>query len=87
MFLFNPLISVTMKKLLMSLTIVAAMIAVSSCACNNNSKKAEACDACCEKTECCETKCDSAKCAGCDKAAECEKACCDSTATDCCKAE
>lgn len=76
-----------MKRIFMSLAIVAAMFAAASCACNNCCKKSEAADACCENTECCETKCDSTKCADCDKCADCEKACCDSTATDCCKAE
>lgn len=69
-----------MKKILMSMTVVAAMFALASCACCNEcEKKAEGC---CEKTECCETKCDTkcdeAKCATCDKAAECpKKACCE----------
>ena len=66
-----------MKKILMSMTVVAAMFALASCACcNEGEKKAEGC---CGKTECCEQKCDEAKCASCDKAAECPKkdACCE----------
>lgn len=65
-----------MKKVFMSLAIVAAMAAAVACSCNNE-KKAESC--CEEAKECCEEAkecCDSTKCAGCD-----HKACCDSTAT------
>ena len=55
----------TMKKILMSMTVVAAMFALASCAC---------CIECEKKAEgCCEQKCDEAKCAACDKAAECTK--------------
>lgn len=79
-----------MKKLFMTMAVVAAMFAAASCACNNN-KAAEAAtectectecagcekeDACCEK-ECCKKECcDSTKCADCD-----------STCVDCKKAE
>ena len=78
----------TMKKIFMSMAVVAAMFAAVSCACNNN-KAAEECAA----TEC--TEC--TECEGCEK--ECEKACekecfdsakcaqCDSTCVDCNKAE
>lgn len=52
-----------MKKVFMSLAVAAAMFAAVSCACNNNSEKAQ---------ECAGTEC--ADCAGCDKA---EDACCD----------
>ena len=72
----------TMKKILMSMTVVAAMFAAASCACcNEGEKKAEGC---CEKTECCQTKCDEAKCASCDKAAECPKkaGCCEQKCAD-----
>ncbi|MBQ3612875.1 MAG: hypothetical protein II989_02160 [Bacteroidales bacterium] len=70
-----------MKKVFMSMAIVAAMFAAASCACNNTPKAAETeCEAteCCDSTKCadCTECCDSTKCAGCD-----------STATDCCKAE
>ena len=67
-----------MKKIIMSLALVAAMVVAVSCACNNNSGKAQECAA----TEC-------ADCAGCDKACDkqCDKACCDSTNVDCKKAE
>jgi hypothetical protein len=78
-----------MKKILMSIALVAAMVAASSCCCCNN-KKAQEAPA---------TECSAEKCAGCDKKDDCEKskccsdACqektdckaCDSTATDCCK--
>ena len=87
--MFNTINLVTMKKVFMSLAVVAAMFAAASCACNNNSEKAGECAA----TEC-------ADCAGCDKAekpcdASCEKECCDSTkcaqcdstCVDCKKAE
>ena len=57
-----------MKKVFMSLAIVAAMAAAVACSCNNEKKA----DTCCEEAKEC---CDSTKCAG------CEKACCDSTAT------
>lgn len=75
-----------MKKVFMSMAVVAAMFAAASCACNNNTEKAAECAA----TECTE-------CEGCEK--ECEKACekeccdsakcaqCDSTCVDCKKAE
>ena len=70
-----------MKKVFMSLAIVAAMFAAASCACCGNKCAEEA--APCENKTCCETKaccdtcaavCDSTKCAACD-----------STAADCCK--
>lgn len=66
-----------MKKVFMTLAVVAAMSAAAACSCNNNSKKAECCEA--EQKECCEaaeTKCcgDTTKCADCP----CK---CDSTAT------
>lgn len=78
-----------MKKILMSIALVAAMVAASSCCCCNN-KKAQEAPA---------TECSAEKCAGCDKKDDCGKskccsdACqektdckaCDSTATDCCK--
>ena len=84
MFLFYKLILVTMKKVFMSLAVVAAMFAAASCACSNNSEKAvectecEGCDQACEKADsCCATECcDSTKCAQCD-----------STCVDCNKAE
>ena len=72
--MFNPIkLLVTMKKVFMSLAIVAAMAAAVACSCNNE-KKAEACE---ETQECC----DSTKCAGCDSTKCAENACCDSTAT------
>lgn len=65
-----------MKKILMSMTVVAAMFALASCACCNEcEKKAEGC---CEKTECCEAKCDTkcdAQCA--EKQGCCEQKCCE----------
>ena len=67
--MFNPInLLVIMKKVFMSLAIVAAMAAAVACSCNNEKKA----DTCCEEAKEC---CDSTKCAG------CEKACCDSTAT------
>ncbi|MBQ3246182.1 MAG: hypothetical protein IJB06_05645 [Bacteroidales bacterium] len=73
-----------MKKVFMSMAIVAAMFAAASCACNNTPKEAEAAEPCCEQTECC----DSTKCADCTECCDSTKcAGCDSTATDCCKAE
>ncbi len=76
--LFNQLILVTMKKVFMSLAVVAAMFAAASCACNNNSEKATECTECTEQADSCCAKecCDSTKCAGCD-----------STCVDCNKAE
>lgn len=75
-----------MKRVLMSMAIIATMLVAASCACNSNSQN----EACCkEKKECCEKKacCDKKEC--CEKKAECQqKACCkpcDSTSTDCCK--
>ena len=72
-----------MKKVFMSLAVVAAMFAAASCACNNNSEKAVECTECtecegCEKADSCCAKecCDSTKCAQCD-----------STCVDCNKAE
>lgn len=58
-----------MKKVFMSMAIVAAMFAAAACSCGNNSQKAEACEACeaCDST--CTEVCDTTKC------------CCDSTAT------
>lgn len=59
------------------MAVVAVMLAAGSCSCCNN-KKAECTDSCCDKkkTECCEkdTKCAESKCAGCDKAGECNEA-------------
>ena len=71
-----------MKKVFMSLAIVAAMFAAASCACCGNKCAEEAApccktETCCETKACCDTcaaKCDSTKCAACD-----------STAADCCK--
>ena len=75
-----------MKKVFMSLAVVAAMFVAASCACNNNTENAaveaatECCGDCkeCEKADSCCAKscCDSVKCAGCD-----------STCVDCNKAE
>lgn len=56
-----------MKKVFMSLAVVALMLATVSCACNNNQKKAEATEekAC---TECCDSCCAAADstCTACD---------------------
>ena len=63
-----------MKKVFMSLAIVAAMFAAASCAyCNNKPAEEPACCESCEKA-CCDS------CATCDSAA---CAACDSTAADC----
>lgn len=62
-----------MKKVFMSLAVAAAMFAAVSCACNNNSEKAQ---------ECAGTEC--ADCAGCDKA---EEACCDKAGAEGCEKE
>lgn len=74
-----------MKKIFMSLAVVAFMMAAASCSCSNN-KKAECADACGDKKECCES-----KCASCDKADECGEAAvpaCDAEkCADCDKAE
>lgn len=73
-----------MKKIFMSLAVAAAMFAAVSCACNNNSEKAQECAA----TECADCEgCDKAADACCEKAEGCDKACCDSTNVDCKKAE
>lgn len=71
-----------MKKVFMAMAVVAAMFAAASCACNNNSKNAEAaepatecCGECQEADSCCNKECcDSTKCAGCDSTAV--KECC-----------
>ena len=65
-----------MKKMLMSMAVVAAMFAVASCACCNNSEKAaECCNAeCCEACDAVKACCDSTKCADCDSTACCNKA-------------
>ena len=76
-----------MKKVFMSLAVVAAMFAVASCACCNNSENAaECCKECCHEcktevvTECCKecsaekSCCDSTKCADCDSTSCCKKA-------------
>ena len=76
----------TMKKVFMSMAVVAAMFAAASCACNNNKATEE-----CAATEC--TEC--TECEGCQKADSCAKECCDSTkcaqcdstCVDCDKAE
>lgn len=76
-----------MKKVFMTIAMVAAMVAFASCSCCNNKDK----EACCEKTECREaekeccgdkTKCgEKAECEGCTKHEEakecgdCAKAC------------
>jgi len=83
-----------MKKILMSLAIAGAMLALASCSCCNNCKKAaeepaavEACTECDDK-ECCEQKCDAVKCAECcDKKAECcdKKAECCEKKAECCE--
>ena len=68
--MFNPInLLVIMKKVFMSLAIVAAMAAAVACSCNNEKKA----DTCCEEaTECC----DSTKCASCDSTATCDTVCC-----------
>ena len=67
-----------MKKVFMSLAIVAAMFAAASCACCGNkcAEEASPCEnTCCETKACCDTctaVCDSAACAACDStAADC----------------
>lgn len=87
-----------MKKVFMTLAIVAAMASAVACSCNNNKKT----EGCCEKeaVECCGDKTNCADCdkhpEGCDKQCEgCDKHCgdcekqCDSTSTcdssACCK--
>ena len=75
-----------MKKIFISLMMAAAMFAVASCACSNNSDKAakcstEQCASCDKKDSCGEaegcqsdaTKCSEEKCAGCDKKDSCDK--------------
>ena len=67
-----------MKKVFMSMAVVAAMFAAASCACNNNTEKAGECAAteCADCTECdkaCEASCDAACDTACVK--ECDKAC------------
>lgn len=73
-FCLTLLIIRAMKKVFMSLAIVAAMFAAAACSCNNE-KKAECtgdCTDCKECTECCDTtKC----CNQCDSTVTC----CDST--------
>ena len=56
-----------MKKVFMSLAVVALMLATVSCACNNNQKKAEATEEA-AKTECCDSCCAAADttCTACD---------------------
>lgn len=78
-----------MKKIFISLMMVAAMSAAVSCACSNNSDKAakcstEQCASCDKKDSCGEaegcqadaTKCSEEKCAGCDKKDNCDKQSC-----------
>ncbi len=68
-----------MKKVFMSLAIVAAMFAAASCACCGNKAAEETApcetETCCEDKACCDTctaTCDSTKCAACDStAADC----------------
>ena len=64
-----------MKKVFMSFAVVAAMFAVASCACCNNSEKASEapaeCCAACDSTKAC---CDSTACQACDSTACCKKA-------------
>lgn len=85
----KPLNEMIMKKVFMTMAILAAMFAAASCSCCNNSKNAEkaateCCADCDKKDDCQKECCDSTKCAGCDKQDECCKQC-DSTATDCCQ--
>lgn len=62
-----------MKKVFMSLAIVAAMFASASCACNNNSQPAED-HCCCTECEQDATKtCTEEQCAACDSSATCCK--------------
>ena len=80
-----------MKKVFMTLAIVAAMASAVACSCNNNKKTEGEC--CGDKTNCADCDkhpegCDK-QCEGCDKhCGDCEKQCdststCDSSA--CCK--
>ena len=75
-----------MKKIFITIMMVAAMAAMSSCACSNNSDKStkcstEQCAGCDKKDSCGEaegcqsdaTKCSEEKCAGCDKKDSCDK--------------
>lgn len=63
-----------MKKVFMSLAIVAAMFAASSCACNNNSQPVEDKCSCCTECEKDTTKaCTAEECAACDSSATCCK--------------
>lgn len=78
-----------MKKIFITIMMVAAMAAMSSCACSNNSDKStkcstEQCAGCDKKDSCGEaegcqsdaTKCSEEKCAGCDKKDSCDKSGC-----------
>lgn len=82
-----------MKKVLMSMAVVAAMVAFAACA--NNTKKAdekaaEPVEQCCEEKECCKDEieccggaegcCDEAKCAECTECVECPEC----PAEECC---
>lgn len=64
-----------MKKVFMSIAVLAIMTAAVSCQCNNSKKAEEPAAA-----EECTGECD--KCEG----EECTKACCDSTAAECAEA-
>lgn len=71
-----------MKKVFMSIAVLAIMTAAVSCQCNN-SKKAEepaAAEECAGECNECEGECN--ECEG----EECTKACCDSTAAECAEA-
>ena len=67
--LFNHKLKRTMKKMLMSMAVVAAMFAVASCACCNNSENAAEVAECCEACDSTKACCDSAACAACDSTA------------------
>lgn len=89
-FKFNLIKSIAMKKVFMSMAIVAAMMAAVACG-NNSSKKtdekaAEATEQCCQDKEC--TKAEGECCGECTEG-ECCKAegeCCKAEG-ECCKAE
>lgn len=65
-----------MKKVFMSLAVVALMLSAASCACNNNqpaeAEAPEATECCSDCDSCTKACCDSTKCAACDSTAVAE---------------
>ena len=72
-----------MKKVFMSVAIVAMMVCAASCKCSSETSKEvvceetiECCDetqACCKEEKCC--KCEECKCENCEEGKECNKCC------------